>query len=70
MSKTVEFTRDYDHPVRFGVDLAYKAGCTLSIPEAHAEAAVKAGAGRIVQDARETAAEPAEPRSGRANKGG
>jgi len=42
--KHVRFTKDYDHPVRYGVDVAYKKGMELGIPEAHYEAAKAKGA--------------------------
>ncbi len=39
------FTRDHDHPVGYGIDVSYKAGTTVLVPEAHADGAEAAKAG-------------------------
>lgn len=54
MSRTVKVLKDYDHWVSSQIHLAYKAGNVLKVPEAHADAGVKAGAFEVVKDAPET----------------
>lgn len=54
MATRYRFDRDYDHPVRPSVDIAYKAGQEVIIPDAHAVAADQAGAGtRLPREAPE-----------------
>jgi hypothetical protein len=44
MAQQAKFTKDYTHPISFGVEKAYKKGYEGLIPEAHYEAAKTAGA--------------------------
>ena len=50
MSKCVRFLVDYDHQVRRGVTIAYKAGMEMSVPDAHARAALAAGKAEVVAE--------------------
>lgn len=49
MAAWFRFARPFDFQVKRGVDIAYSAGATLLIPEPHAKAAEKAGAGERVK---------------------
>lgn len=49
----VRFTRDFDFSppsLKGAVTVAYKAGKTYTVPHDHADAAVAAGAGEIVEE--------------------
>lgn len=50
MRAKFRFTRDFDYPVRPGVEIAYRAGSELVIPKEHAEAAQAAGAGDFLEE--------------------
>ncbi|MDB5597382.1 MAG: hypothetical protein JWM36_4343 [Hyphomicrobiales bacterium] len=43
------FAQSFDHAIRPGLVIAYKAGHELIIPRDHANAAIQAGAGDYVQ---------------------
>lgn len=45
------FSRDFDYRVDFNTEVSYKSGSTVKIPDAHAEAALAAGAGERVTEA-------------------
>jgi hypothetical protein len=52
---TVQFDHDFDYQDSLISIVAYKAGHTLSIPQPHADAAVAAGAARLISAPEETA---------------
>jgi hypothetical protein len=58
MAQKVKFTKDFDHRANARVEIAYKRGQEVLIPEAHYEAAKAAGA---VEAPAETKAE--EPKA-------
>lgn len=49
MATWFKFTKDFDFTPRPNVDIAYRAGQTVYIPDPHAEAAEKAKAGERVE---------------------
>lgn len=65
MAVRYRFKKDWDHSVKYGVDVAYKAGTEDLIPEAHADAADAAGAGERVDEGKKSKVEKAQADDGR-----
>jgi hypothetical protein len=59
MAQWFKFTKDYDYPVSFGVDKAFKAGTTVFLTNEQLEAAEAAKAGqRTTKDGEMISVEP------------